>query len=385
MPARKRVLLVTGPTFGLVFPFVPLAWSLLAAGHEVTLIGPANAAPAVTGAGLPFVGGEPRDITDLVRFDRAGRQLDFPHGEEEMLAFMGHGFGRLAAYSLGELTAFAERWRPDVVVGSTFHYGAPLLAARLGVPWVNHAVEVTSLPLMDLAATEELQPELSALGLSRLPEPDLFLDTCPPSLLDEDARGHQPVRYVPFSTSAAVQQWMVERGDRPRICLTLGSRITPGKQGGLETLQGLLATLGELDAEVLVAATDEMARLLDPLPPTVRAGWLPLDVVIPTCDAVVHHGGGNTMFSSLAAGVPQLVLPYMVNNRISARRLAQAGIAEVLAPGDDSAENVLASCQRLLAEAGPGKAARAVADEIAAMPSPAELADVVAGVARDGR
>ena len=50
-----RVLCTAVPGSGLFLPTVPLAWALLAAGHEVLLLNNGAGARAAAGAGLPVV------------------------------------------------------------------------------------------------------------------------------------------------------------------------------------------------------------------------------------------------------------------------------------------------------------------------------------------
>ncbi|MCF2435637.1 hypothetical protein LV779_18260 [Streptomyces thinghirensis] len=66
--------------------------------------------------------------------------------------------------------------------------------------------------------------------------------------------------------------------------------------------------MAALDVELLVAAPEAVAAELGPLPDNVRAGWIRLDVVARTCDLTVSHAGGNTVLSSMAAGVPQVLI-----------------------------------------------------------------------------
>lgn len=380
-----RALIVGGPSLGLTFPLVPPAWALRAAGHEVLLTGPPATQEAVRGAGLPFAASTGElAMADFMMQDRAGRKLGLPEGEGEMLAQMGGGFARLGAYSLAGLLELSRAWRPDLVIGSTFHYAAPLLAGVLGVPWVNQGVELSILPELDAAARAELAPEFEQFGLDGLPEPAMWLDPCPPGLLRAGEPAGQPFRYVPFNTTGPTHQWMLQETAGRRVCVTLGSRVSRGKRGGLETLDRLVRALAGIGAQVVVAATEQIAAELGTLPDGVRAGWLPLDVVVPRCDLVVHHGGGNTMLSCLAAGVPQLLLPYMVNNRIAARRLGEFGVAEVLEPGADTDENVAQACARMLESPDAREHAARIGAEIAALPSPLEVAVLLEKAAAEG-
>jgi UDP:flavonoid glycosyltransferase YjiC (YdhE family) len=75
--------------------------------------------------------------------------------------------------------------------------------------------------------------------------------------------------------------------------------------------------------------------------------------------------------------VPQLCLPQGADQFRNAAAGARAGAALVLAPDEADGESVAAGVRRLLDEPAFAEAARAVQAEIAAMPSPAEVADAV--------
>jgi UDP:flavonoid glycosyltransferase YjiC (YdhE family) len=103
---------------------------------------------------------------------------------------------------------------------------------------------------------------------------------------------------------------------------------------------------------------------------TLRA-WVPQAAVVPHADLVVHHGGSGTTLGALAAGVPQLVLPQGADQFANAEALVAAGAARRLLPGELSADAVTEQARKA---SFCREAARAFADEIAAMPSPDEVA-----------
>jgi UDP:flavonoid glycosyltransferase YjiC (YdhE family) len=164
---------------------------------------------------------------------------------------------------------------------------------------------------------------------------------------------------------------MYVKGDRPRLMVSAGSRVSPDRD--FDTLAGLVAKVSDLDVELLVAAPDEVAEKLRPLPDNVRAGWLPLDVLAPTCDLTVNHAGGNTVLGNMAHGVPQVLVPYLPYVVDYSQRLAAAGAAMVVDPRDDSAENVAAACRTVLGDPSYAQRARAIAAEMAALPVPADV------------
>lgn len=99
--------------------------------------------------------------------------------------------------------------------------------------------------------------------------------------------------------------------------------------------------------------------------------WVPQADVVAHADVVVHHGGSGTTLGALAGGVPQLVLPQGADQFANAEALCAAGAALRLLPGELSADAVTEQVRKLPAHRA---AARAIAAEIAAMPSPDEVA-----------
>ena len=117
------------------------------------------------------------------------------------------------------------------------------------------------------------------------------------------------------------------------------------------------------------------------LPDNVRAtGWLPLNLVLPACDLVVHHGGPGSVFTALALGVPQLALPQTADQFENSERLVAVGAGRQLLPAERDPDAVVAAAADLLDDPLYRKNAEAVADENRYLPSPAEVVRVLAHV-----
>ncbi|BBC30322.1 hypothetical protein SGFS_016160 [Streptomyces graminofaciens] len=370
-----KVLFVAGPSPATVFGLASLASALRNAGHHVIMAATEELSSHVTGIGLPTVVVTDRTWQSLITTDRAGRPVPrMTRGVDSERRHHGGWFGRLAAESLPSLLEVSANWRPDLVVGGSMSYAAPLLAAHLGVPHVRQAWDTYDTRGVDAYAARELAPELDRLGMSELPEPELFIDVCPPSLRLPDAAPAQSMRWIPGNRQEPLEPWMYTRDDRPRVCVTSGSRETAANQ---DFLYRLVEDLATFDAEILVAAPEEAVSRLRGVTGRVRAGWMPLDVVAPTCDLVVHHGGGVTGLTAMNAGVAQLLLPRWDIFAASMRRTAQYGAARVLFPEDADREALPKACHELLEDPVHRESARALAAEIASLPGPAEVADVL--------
>ncbi|GAB2898098.1 glycosyltransferase [Streptomyces mayteni] len=367
-----RVLFIAGPSPATMFWAPPLANALRNAGHSVVMATTEETTRIAEQMAIPFVTVTDRLLEELLSTGRDGRPVDYPETVEDSIRFHGSWMARLAAASHDRLRELTDHWRPDVIVGGSQSYGAALLAATLDVPYVRHTWDALEIPGSNRYADEELAPELAALGRSALPDPNLVLDVTPPSVSPPAlAPGTVRTRWVGTNLARAVEPWMLTAGKRRRICVTAGTRVAASESQAF--LIGLARDLADFDAELVVAAPEDVAPAVREALPDLRVGWLPLEVLVPGCDLIVHHGGGSTAMNAMAAGTPQLVLSEWPLYRELWQRLADQGSAIVLGTAEEHApESVAKACQRLLGDVGYAERARELADEIAGLPGPTE-------------
>jgi UDP:flavonoid glycosyltransferase YjiC (YdhE family) len=378
-----RILFTTVPQHGHFFPMVPLAHAMRARGHDVLVATPASLADAVTGAGLPVATtAPPLSFADIMTVDRHGRPVPQARNAEERSAAGGRAWGRLASRTVARTKHLVERWRPDIVVAEPSEYAGPVVAARNGIPWVEHGWGITAMPETRPYTAEEMAEILTGMELAGLPEPTLKLTVCPPSLADgqpTEAGRFQQMRYIPYNGQGVLPDWVLEERRMPRIFLTFGSLIPQYIFRDFVAVLGELAsTLPRLGVEIVVGVDDAFARRLDALPAGVVAvGWQPLNMVLPGCDLVVHHGGPGSMLTALASGVPQLALPLSGDQFVNAFSLTRVGAGRMLSPDANKPDAVLAECRTLLDDTRYRDAAQMLAAEIAAMPSPADVVELL--------
>jgi UDP:flavonoid glycosyltransferase YjiC (YdhE family) len=78
-------------------------------------------------------------------------------------------------------------------------------------------------------------------------------------------------------------------------------------------------------AVFLTAHPEQVPR---PLPPDVgHFGFVPLSTLLPRAAALVHHGGMGALGQALAAGVPQLTVPRVLDQFDNSRRLLRLGVS----------------------------------------------------------
>ncbi|MFD6619922.1 nucleotide disphospho-sugar-binding domain-containing protein [Streptomyces albidoflavus] len=378
-----KFLFIAGGSSATVFTISPLVTALRNSGHEVLVAAGEPLPDVAAGIGLPSVSIVPQPVFHFMRFDRAGNPTEPPRDARENMLHTGRAFGRMAAAGLDALRDIARDWRPDVVVGGSMTYAAGLLAAHLGVPYVRQAWDVVPTDGADPGAEEELRPELDELGLPGLPVPALAIDVCPPSLrpcLPASATaGGQLMRWVPGNGQRRIERWMFTRpGNRRRVVVTTGTRALAFQSAN--ALRSLVDQLARTGAEVLIAAPEQVSEKFGDDLDDVHIGWLPLDVVVPTCDLLVHHGGGVTAMTAMNAGVPQLIAPEASYMEIVARALSDFGSGIALptqAPDQDQTEAIISGCQEILSDPRYTHRARILSEEMAALPTPAEVAHTV--------
>jgi UDP:flavonoid glycosyltransferase YjiC (YdhE family) len=375
-----RFLFVTGGGSATVHASAPLASAARAAGHEVIVACPDENTDLIASLGLPPCGIGATGIVDAMLKDRDGTWLAAPTTAEEELDFVGRGFARLAAAGSPALCTLAEDWRPDVVIGGEYNFAAGLLARRHDLPLVRQTWGIYHPTDDDVAgAAEELAPELSALGLSKLPLETMFVDITPPSLRPSHAPPAQPMRWASGAPQEPLQRWMYVRDARPRVVLTSGSRSAFIPSLGVNFFRPLLDTplLSDGDVDVVVATTPPVAEQLVERYPHVRAGWLPLDMVARTADVVLHHGGGVTVMALVAAGCPQLVLPEIQFTAGPMTRLDAFGASLTMASHTEPAEHVAVGLSKIIGDPSFRERAGLLRDEVAAMPAAHDVVEAI--------
>jgi hypothetical protein len=317
-------------------------------------------------------GADPADA-DLARGHAAMRRL-----EAETRAIFGGLRHRQAVRSLGgpplygevadamadDLLAVARAWRPDVVVYDPLTYAGPWVAAELGVPAVRSLFgpDVTyfsNAAGADTLGTASLDPSPPGLQLSQAIAPTVRI----------------PSRYVPYNGVAEVPSWLPDRPGA-RICLTWGTSIHRlfGERAFLpaEVLAGATALARERGAELILAITANQRPMLGELAPPVRVvESVPLDALLPTCQALIHQGGAGTTLTALRHGLPQLVLTQVFDQAVNAYQLVAAGAGLTRTVTGLSASDVHTDAARLLDDPSFAGAAGRLRDEMRAQPTPA--------------
>lgn len=378
MFAGMRVLFTTWAWPSHLYPMVPLAWALRAAGNDVAVAGPPGLAEAARCAGLPFaaVGSDIdaaacfREILTTPATPRPDRR-----GPPRVLGV----FRRIAEATVGELTGFAGEWRPDLLVAESTTWAGFACAAALDLPVARFLYGLDLLAPLAEHVRAELGPLADAVGGHGAdPYAAPVIDPCPPSFRLPGPPARHAMRYVPFNGSGPLRR--LSGTDRPRVALTWG--YTMAKLGDdYFFAREALAALGRAnDMEIVVAAEPGQRGLLGPLPAgTALAESAPLHAVLGSCDAVVAHGGAGSLLTALSYGLPQVLVPQLPDHVRHAARLAEIG-AGISCPRPDATPGRLRELvTEVLHRSDYRNAAERLATEIAEAPSPVEVARELGG------
>ncbi|MCQ8836333.1 nucleotide disphospho-sugar-binding domain-containing protein [Streptomyces malaysiensis] len=199
-------------------------------------------------------------------------------------------------------------------------------------------------------------------------------------LLDQDVP-QVPLGYVPYNGPAVVPDWL--RGDPPRrrVLATFGVSLEQAERHqalSVEQLQGMLNSLADLDIELVVTLPERFQKELRHIPGNTRmVTFVPLHVIVPSCSAVIHHGGPGLFLDSIAHDVPQLMVSRVVPD-IGERgpRTEQAG-AGLWIPGDEPGElsgaRIREHLVRLLDDPAFREGARRLREDLRAQPAPGQV------------
>lgn len=397
-----RVMMTSWAGGGHFAPLVPLGWALRAAGHEVLVACHPAQAGTVIRAGLPAVPlGPDVDMFALLRAKRQG-QAWRPRRSGDPAAANGSTAGpagglrgypgmletaeAVADVLAGELVAFCRGWPADLVVYEPAAVVGPLVGRVLGVPavrqlWtVDFTAPVNGFPAYSTAALAK-RFGIEAFGTAG----DLTLDPCPARLQVRDDLPRQPVRYIPYNGPGVLPGWLRQPPVRRRICVTWGNSLAGFGTEYLRHVPALVRALGALDAEIVVAVPDSCRELFSDRPPSVTAvGPVPLHLLLPSCDLIVHQGGGGTLMTALAYGVPQVIVPSITDQAFNARQVGGTGAGLRVDGGDRASAATVYRCARqVLGTPGYLAAARRLRAEHLSRPTPAEVVPVLERLARD--
>ena len=393
-----KALFVVTPGVRHLYPMIPLAWALRAAGHEVR-VATMDVPPLAARSGLSAVDVAPGQslipaITELGMADpeKFAETMRVGSGRVDDLRDVAPFSELVTRVLVDGVVAVADRFRPDVIVDCPMQVSGLIAASRLDVPVVSHGFGLARPESMPATVAAEVPDLFEKYGTGSVRMPQALIDVAPPSLLTGVPGGGDapdslfyPMRYPMYNGGGVRPDWL----DRPRrlprrLAVTVGT-AAPVIEGiaPLRQVVELAAQPLHSDTEFVIAAREEdVAALAGELPANVRAeSWMPLNTLLPECDGLISHGGSGSVLTALACGIPQLVLPSGTDRNLNAEAVARRGAGLDAGTSDGLSTDLV---EALLRDEQLAETAREVRAEIASMPSPAQLATRVGRLAELG-
>ena len=335
----SRILITVPPLTGHVNPTVGLGAELSARGHEVAwtgLPGVVDVLLPADAAFLPLVGALDQRAFDELQ--RRGTGLRGP----EALKFLWQDFiVPYAAATAPELFDVVRGFDPHVLVVDQQAVAGAVVARQRGIPWITSAT--TSAELTDPLA--EL-PKVDGWVRAKLVELQLELGVNPETAATGDLRFSDQL-VIAFTTQALVGPVAVSDSTIRFVGPSIDRRPdpTPFPWEWLDPQRRhVLVTLGTVNAHIgrrffaaavdALAASSVQAVMVAPpdqvdIPPGVDnvlvQSRVPQLAVLGQMDAVIAHGGHNTVCESLAQGLPLVLAPIRDDQPIVADQVVRAG------------------------------------------------------------
>jgi glycosyltransferase len=185
-----------------------------------------------------------------------------------------------------------------------------------------------------------------------------------------------PMRYVPYNGPgpAIVPHWLRSEPPRPRVCLTLGETVRRTEFPNAVAVDEVFDAVSDLDVELVAMLSAAECADVSRVPDNIRVvEHVPLHALLPTCSAIVNHGGAGTWATAAVYGVPQVALGWMWDAVYRARRLEAVGAGLHIPSFELTAGGLREKLVRLLEEPGFRAGADRLRQEMLASPAPNDV------------
>jgi rhamnosyltransferase subunit B len=354
-----HILIIAIGSAGDVHPFLGLARTFVKQGHRVSFCTSPAFAPVVERCGLRML---PLGTAAEYQAAMNDPALWDPRTSFKVLWKIMAGYIR-PLFDILE----AEIDNETVLVGSLWAFGARLMQEKYGVPYVSVQVSPSTFlsaklpPVHKRFTIPSFLPSSLRAALLHTIERHVIDPVCAPDLNRvRDNLGLPPVQSIlgqwvhsPQGVLGLFPAWFAPpQTDWPRrVALTGFPLFDEGDFRDVdeeleEFLAGHKAPVVFTPGSTMVdgmsffkAATDALRSLgqrgiflakqgeqMPPLPPSILVrSYVPLSKLLPRAKALVHHGGIGTVSQALAAGIPQLAVPFAHDQFDNAERMKRLG------------------------------------------------------------
>jgi vancomycin aglycone glucosyltransferase len=361
-----RILVASHGTRGDVQPIVALGVALKARGHVVRLVAPANFVTWVRGYGLD-IESDGIDVEAALRSSGTGLQtLSWQMGYLshttpllfEPVARASEGCELIVCAGIQFAAASVAQWRNVPYVHVLF---CPCAAPSSATPppnihtqtlprWINRFLWQVGGPLADFALRGPINRGRATLGLEALDNPisqilkgrtilaadrDLgpLPDDAPKCALSTDAW----VLDEPGKLDARIEAFL-RQGPAP-IYIGFGSMIAPRAPELVAQAVAAVRAVGR--RAVIAGGWAALEAHIQEADDVLIVDNVPHSLIFPKVAAAVHHGGAGTTTAAARAGVPQVLLPHILDQYYWANRVEALGLGPRALPVERATTHVL--------------------------------------------
>ncbi|MFC4147300.1 macrolide family glycosyltransferase [Micromonospora mangrovi] len=393
--APRHVAVFTFPAYAHIAPAVPMLAELVRRGHRVTCFVVARFAELVAESGA-----------EVVEYESDFPWADGPTGSpvENILAFFAEAVAPLPA-AVARLAAD----RPDLIAHDLAASEAGRILARAwDVPVVQLCPTVASSPGFSMSERQSREvtgppPEPVDPADPRFAE---FIARREKLLADRGLAGvsidgfgaeHGPnIVFLPREFQLAPEtfderftfvgpcltdeptagDWTPPADGRDVLLLSLGSSYTPDQA---EFLRFCVDTLADGPWHVVLTLGHRVRREdFGPLPDNVEAHqWLRHPQVLRHAAGFVTHAGMGSVMESLFHGVPMVLVPYHVDQRVIAGRTAELDLGRVMRREETSPQKLRTAVEEITGDPRIRAAVARMRDHVHSAGGAARAADAV--------
>jgi vancomycin aglycone glucosyltransferase len=361
-----RILVASHGTRGDVQPIVALGVALKARGHVVQLVAPANFVTWVRSYGLD-IQSDGIDVEAALRSSGTGLQslswqMRYLSQTTPLLfepvARASEGCELIVCAGIQFAAASVAQWRNVPYVHVLF---CPCAAPSSATPppnihtqtlprWINRFLWQVGGPLADFALRGPINRGRATLGLAALDNPisqilkgrtilaadrDLgpLPDDAPKCALSTDAW----VLDEPGTLDARVEAFL-RQGPAP-IYIGFGSMIAPRAPELVAQAVAAVRAVGQ--RAVIAGGWAALEAHIQEADDVLIVDNLPHSLIFPRVATAVHHGGAGTTTAAARAGVPQVLLPHILDQYYWANRVEALGLGPRALPVERATTHLL--------------------------------------------
>jgi MGT family glycosyltransferase len=333
-----KFLFVVPPFFGHISPTLSIGASLIARGHEVKWLGLTPLDVKHIPAGGEFIVPEAELKEHREQISRIlKRQDDGPacSGPEAMKLALEETYVPFARIMMKGLSNFVDDWKPDVIINDCITFAGALCAHIKGIPCVT----TTPVPPDVMGDTANNSPKIFEWqqnlikGLQHefgIYGDEIFIHSHKLNMVftsqtfagfvevPSQMKFVGPVKGRP---NQADFDWeRLARATTPKVFVSLGTLLVDIRA---EFFQKLITAFADQPITIVAATNPDIFEVWPDN--FIVNSFVPQTELMPHMDAVICHGGFNTVNDTFINGLPMLITPIAYDHFHTAKLIENAG------------------------------------------------------------